>query len=398
MNPNPAPGLPAATGSEALPSLTQSELLRYSRHLLLPEVGLDGQRRLKAASVLVIGAGGLGSPLALYLAAAGVGRIGIVDFDRVDASNLQRQVLHGTASVGRSKLESARERLHDLNPDVTVEPHETRLSRVNALEILERYDVVVDGTDNFPTRYLVNDACVLLGKPNVYGSIFRFEGQASVFDATRGPCYRCLYPDPPPPGLVPSCAEGGVLGVLPGVIGVIQGIETLKLLLGIGEPLIGRLVLFDALGLRFRELSLRKDPDCPMCGEQPTIHELIDYEEFCGLPTEAEAKAAAGKEIDVRELAAKLGRKDDFVLIDVREPHEHEIASIPGAVLIPLRALPARVSELDSSKEIVLHCHHGVRSMRALEFLEQAGFRKLKSLKGGIDAWSIEIDSQVPRY
>jgi len=398
VNPNPAPGLPAATGSEALPSLTQSELLRYSRHLLLPEVGLDGQRRLKAASVLVIGAGGLGSPLALYLAAAGVGRIGIVDFDRVDASNLQRQVLHGTASVGRSKLESARERLHDLNPDVTVEPHETRLSRVNALEILERYDVVVDGTDNFPTRYLVNDACVLLGKPNVYGSIFRFEGQASVFDATRGPCYRCLYPDPPPPGLVPSCAEGGVLGVLPGVIGVIQGIETLKLLLGIGEPLIGRLVLFDALGLRFRELSLRKDPDCPMCGEQPTIHELIDYEEFCGLPTEAEAKAAAGKEIDVRELAAKLGRKDDFVLIDVREPHEHEIASIPGAVLIPLRALPARVSELDSSKEIVLHCHHGVRSMRALEFLEQAGFRKLKSLKGGIDAWSIEIDSQVPRY
>ncbi|HEY2953741.1 MAG TPA: molybdopterin-synthase adenylyltransferase MoeB [Candidatus Eisenbacteria bacterium] len=399
----PAAGRPAArkppawaTGEDGLPPLSQADLLRYSRHLILPEVGLQGQRRIKAASVLVVGAGGLGSPLALYLAAAGVGRIGLVDFDRVDESNLQRQVLHGTSSVGRPKLESARERLADLNPGVRVDTYETRLTSANAFDVIRPYDVVVDGTDNFPTRYLVNDACALLGKPNVYGSIFRFEGQASVFDARIGPCYRCLYPDPPPPGLVPSCAEGGVLGVLPGVIGVIQGIETLKLILGVGESLVGRLLLFDALELRFRELTLRKDPGCPLCGEKPTIRELIDYEQFCGIVPEADG--TSGLEITVRELAERQGRGDDLVLIDVREPHEYEIARIPGAVLIPLGSLPERMSELDSSREIVLHCHHGQRSMRALELLSRSGFRKLKNLQGGIDSWSREVDPSVPRY
>jgi len=388
-----------ATGEDGLPPLSQEELLRYSRHLILPEVGLSGQRKLKAASVLLVGAGGLGSPLALYLAAAGVGRIGLVDFDVVDESNLQRQVLHGTASVGRPKLESAKARLADLNPGVRVDTYETRLTSENAFELMKPYDVVADGTDNFPTRYLVNDACVLLGKPNVYGSIFRFEGQASVFDATKGPCYRCLYPDPPPPGLVPSCAEGGVLGVLPGVIGVIQGIETLKLILGVGETLVGRLLLFDALALRFRELTLRKDPACPLCGEHRTITELIDYEQFCGLaPAEQAAAAAEEWEISVRELAAKRERGDEFELIDVREPHEFEIARIPGSKLIPLNLLPERVSELDSSREIVLHCHHGIRSMRALEFLHRSGFRKLKNLRGGIESWSREVDPTVPRY
>ena len=388
-----------ATGADGRPPMTQDDLLRYSRHLILPEVGLDGQRKLKAASVLIVGTGGLGSPLALYLAAAGVGRIGLVDFDRVDASNLQRQILYGSSSVGRPKLEAARDRLADLNPGVKVELHETRLASDNAMEIIKGYDVVADGTDNFPTRYLVNDACTLLGKPNVYGSIFRFEGQASVFDARRGPCYRCLYPDPPPPGLVPSCAEGGVLGVLPGVIGVIQGVETLKLLLGVGESLIGRLLLFDALALSFRELTLRKDPDCPLCGMHPTIQALVDYEAFCGLsPVEQAGAEADGWEISARELESRLANGEDTVLIDVREPHEWEIAHLPGATLIPLNTLPARLSELDTSREIVLHCHHGQRSMRALEFLRGSGFRKLKNLKGGIDAWSKDVDPSVPRY
>jgi len=388
-----------ATGADGLPPITPPELLRYGRHLILPEVGLQGQRKLKAASVLLVGAGGLGAPAAMYLAAAGVGHMGIVDFDVVDESNLQRQVLHGTSSVGRSKLESAQARLHDLNPHVHVEPYEEALTSANALDILRGYDVVVDGTDNFPTRYLVNDACTLLGKPNVYGSIFRFEGQASVFDARVGPCYRCLYPDPPPPGLVPSCAEGGVLGVLPGVIGVIQGIETIKLILGLGDSLVGRLLLFDAPSMRFRELKLRKDPACPLCGEHRTITALIDYQQFCGLPTAAEAQVQSGAvEIGPTELRALQDRGEAFDLIDVREPHEYEIARIEGARLIPLGTLPARLAELDSSRLIVLQCHHGQRSMRALELLRQSGFRKLKNLRGGIDAWSREVDRTVPRY
>ena len=387
---------PASAGASPGPELSRDELLRYSRHLILPEVGLDGQRKLKGSSVLIVGAGGLGSPLALYLAAAGVGRIGLVDFDKVDVSNLQRQILYGVSSVGVPKLEAARERLADLNPGVTVDLYEERLTSANAMEIISRYDVVADGTDNFPTRYLVNDACTLLGKPNVYGSIFRFEGQASVFDARVGPCYRCLYPDPPPPGLVPSCAEGGVLGVLPGVIGVLQGVETLKLLLGVGESLVGRLLLFDALALSFRELTLRKDPDCPLCGAHPTIRELIDYEAFCGVVPEDPANAVW--EISAAELRDRIEHGDELTLIDVREPHEWQIAHLPGAKLIPLHSIPARASELDSSREIVLHCHTGIRSMRALEFLRQAGFRKLRNLRGGIDAWSRDVDPGVPRY
>ncbi len=388
-----------ATGADGLPPLSQDELLRYSRHLILPEVGLAGQRRLKAASVLMVGAGGLGSPLALYLAAAGVGRLGIVDFDTVDASNLQRQVLHGTSALGTPKIESARARIADLNPEVRVEGHAAALTRDNALEILAGYDVIVDGTDNFPTRYLVNDACVMLGKPNVYGSIFRFEGQASVFDARVGPCYRCLYPDPPPPGLVPSCAEGGVLGVLPGVIGTIQALETLKLILGTGDSLVGRLLVFDALGLRFRELRLRKDPACPRCGERPSLTGLVDYDAFCGL---APAGGTGGEpmdwDVEAPELKAMQERGEDFLLVDVREPHEYEIARIPGATLIPLRTLPERVAELDSSRTVVLYCHHGQRSQRALEFLRQSGFRRLKNLRGGIEAWSRKVDPGVPRY
>ncbi len=383
------------TGADGLPALSQDELFRYSRHLILPDVGLQGQRRLKAASVLCVGAGGLGSPLSLYLAAAGVGRIGLVDDDRVDASNLQRQILYGTSQVGVPKLEAARARLADLNPEVRVEVHPTRLTSANAMELLAPYDVVVDGTDNFPTRYLVNDACTLLGKPNVYGSIFRFEGQASVFDARKGPCYRCLYPDPPPPGLVPSCAEGGVLGVLPGVIGVIQAIETLKQILGAGESLVGRLLLFDALALRFRELTLRKDPDCPLCGRQPTITALVDYEAFCGLDT---VPRADGWEIAATELRDRLARGDDLLLVDVREPDEFAIARIEGATLIPLNTIPERMHEFDSGREIVLHCHKGVRSLRALELLRQSGFQKLKSLRGGIEAWSQDVDPGVPRY
>jgi adenylyltransferase/sulfurtransferase len=388
-----------ATGEDGLPPLSQDELFRYSRHLILPEVGLQGQRKIRAASVLMVGAGGLGSPLALYLAAAGVGRLGLVEFDVVDSSNLQRQILHGTSMVGKPKLESAAARIRDLNPGVKVEGYEARLTSENALDLVKQYDVVVDGTDNFPTRYLVNDASVLAGKPNVYGSIFRFEGQASVFDARVGPCYRCLYPDPPPPGLVPSCAEGGVLGVLPGVIGVIQAIETLKIILGIGDTLVGRLLLFDALGLRFRELKLKKDPACPICGEHPTIDHLIDYEQFCGITPAAEADAEQARwEIGAQELHEMQQRGDDFVLVDVREPHEWEIARIPGAQLIPLGSLPARLSELDTSRPIVLQCHVGQRSMRALEFLHQAGYRKLKNLRGGIDAWSRLVDPTVPRY
>jgi adenylyltransferase/sulfurtransferase len=397
MNPTLPPG--TATGNDRLPALEREELMRYGRHLILPEVGLEGQRKLKAASVLLIGAGGLGSPLALYLAAAGIGRIGIVEFDAVDASNLQRQVLHGTPGIGTPKLDSARARIAELNPNVKVEPHPVRLDSGNAMEILARYDVIVDGTDNFPTRYLVNDACVLLGKPNVYGSIFRFEGQASVFDARSGPCYRCLYPEPPPPGMVPSCAEGGVLGVLPGVIGTIQATETLKLVLGVGETLVGRLLLFDALELRFRELKLRKDPKCPACGEAPTIDRLIDYEEFCGIvPAERAREEAMQWDITAAELQAMREKGEDHVLIDVREPNEWRIAHIEGATLIPLGTLLARVSELDTSRLVVLQCHSGVRSMAALQFLHQAGFRKLRNLKGGIDAWSREVDPSVPRY
>ena len=387
------------TAAPALPDLNRAEMLRYGRHLILPEVGLDGQRKLKASSVLVVGAGGLGSPLAIYLAAAGVGRIGLVDFDRVDETNLHRQILYGSSDVGASKLDSATKRLHDLNPEVEIRRHEERLTSANAFAILRDYDVVADGTDNFPTRYLVNDACALLGKPNVFGSVFRFEGQVSVFDARLGPCYRCLYPDPPPPGLVPTCAEGGVFGVLPGVIGVIQGIEALKILLGLGDSLIGRLLMFDGLGMRFRELKLKKDPACPVCGEHPSIRELIDYESFCGLaPVEQAVAHAASWEIGAREIEARRARGEDFVLVDVREPAEHRIAHIEGALLIPLGALPDRVAELDRGRDIVLHCHHGVRSMRALEFLRGAGFTRLKSLRGGIEAWSRDVDPAVPRY
>jgi adenylyltransferase/sulfurtransferase len=379
-----------------LPKLSHAEVLRYSRHLLLPEVGVEGQRKLKAARVLTIGAGGLGSPLSLYLAAAGVGTIGIVDFDVVDLTNLQRQIVHGTSTLGRPKLESAKTRLTDLNPNLKVESHEVRLSAENALEIIREYDIVVDGTDNFPTRYLVNDACVLLGKPNVYGSIFRFEGQASVFYAKEGPCYRCLYSEPPPPGLVPSCAEGGVLGVLPGIIGSIQALETIKLIIGAGDSLIGRLVLFDALKLKFRELKLRKDPDCPLCGEHPTIHELIDYEAFCGIGA---APAYQGPEIVVEQLKDELAEKpDELILVDVREPHEWEIAHIDGARLIPLSQLPDRINELDGHAEIVTYCHKGSRSMKALEILRGAGHSRVRSLAGGIDAWAARIEPGMARY
>ncbi len=381
---------------ETAAALSQGEVLRYSRHLLLPEVGLAGQRKLKAARVLTIGAGGLGSPLSLYLAAAGVGTIGIVDFDVVDLTNLQRQIVHGTSTLGRPKLESAEARLTDVNPNVRIEKHETRLTSQNALEILGEYDIVVDGSDNFPTRYLVNDACVLLGKPNVYGSIFRFEGQASLFYAKEGPCYRCLYSEPPPPGLVPSCAEGGVLGVLPGIIGSIQALETIKWVLGAGDSLIGRLLLFDALKLRFRELRLRKDPACPLCGEHPSIHELIDYEAFCGIGAEPDY---AGPEITAEELRREMGEKGSgVVLIDVREPHEWDIAHIEGARLIPLSQLPERIAELDGHAEIVTHCHHGARSMKALALLKGAGFSRVRSLAGGIDAWADRVEPGMARY
>ncbi len=387
-----------ATVPAAEPALSKQEVLRYSRHLIMPEVGMDGQLKLKKAKVLMIGSGGLGAPLGLYLAAAGVGRLGIVDFDTVDFTNLQRQVVFGTSDVGRKKLEAARERLSNLNPEIRIDTFETRLSSENALDILRDYDIVVDGTDNFPTRYLVNDACILLGKPNVYGSIFRFEGQASIFGYPGGPCYRCLYPEPPPPGLVPSCAEGGVLGVLPGIIGCIQAMETIKLILGKGDSLVGRLLLFDALGMRFRELKLRKNRECPVCGEHPTVTKLIDYAEFCGIRgEEAPAPTAAVPEITPKQLKQRLDRGDDLYILDVREPHEYQICNLQGH-LIPLGELPKRVGELDSSREIVAHCRSGKRSAEAVEFLTKAGFRKIWNLKGGILAWSDEVDASVPKY
>ncbi len=376
--------------------LSPEEILRYSRHLIMPEVTLEGQRRLKAARVLIVGAGGLGSPLALYLAAAGVGHLGIVDFDVVDFTNLQRQVLYTTRDVGRPKLQTAKERLHAINPHIEIETYETRLTSANARDILKEYDVIVDGTDNFPTRYLVNDACVLLGKPNVYGSIFRFEGQASVFYARQGPCYRCLYPEPPPPGLVSSCAEGGVLGVLPGIIGAIQANETIKLILGQGEPLIGRLMLFDAWRMQVRMVKVRKDPQCPICGEHPTIRELIDYEEFCGV--EPEPVLAEELEITPRELKRRLDRGERLFLLDVREPHEWQIAHLPGATLIPMNRIPACLHELPTTDEIVVYCKTGGRSAQVLRFLYNAGFRRIKNLKGGINRWAIEVDPSVPRY
>lgn len=382
------------------PVLSNDEILRYSRHLIMPEVGMEGQIKLKKAGVLMVGTGGLGAPLGLYLAAAGIGRIGIVDFDVVDMTNLQRQVIHGTKDIGRSKLESAAERMTDINPYVQIEKHEVRLTSENALNILRNYDIVVDGTDNFPTRYLVNDACVLLGKPNAYGSIFRFEGQATVFNYSSGPCYRCLYPEPPPPGLVPSCAEGGVLGILPALVGSIQATETVKLILGKGETLSGRLVLYDALNMKFRELKLRKNPDCPVCGPNPTITELIDYEEFCGIP-QTEPDPAPGLndwEIDPVALQERLARGENIYILDVREPHEFEICSIPNSHLIPLGDLPGRVNELNTADDIVAHCKSGMRSAKAVNFLRTAGFAKVKNLKGGILAWSEKVDPTVPKY
>jgi molybdopterin/thiamine biosynthesis adenylyltransferase/rhodanese-related sulfurtransferase len=392
-------GIPStpATGTSAV-SLSKEEVLRYSRHLIMPEVGMEGQLKLKAAKVLCIGTGGLGAPLGVYLAAAGVGRIGLVDFDTVDVTNLQRQILFSTSDVGRPKIEAAAERLRGLNPEIQIDTFETRLTSENALGLFKDFDLIVDGTDNFPTRYLVNDACVLLGKQNVYGSIFRFEGQVTVFGAPGGPCYRCLYPEPPPPGLVPSCAEGGVLGVLPGIVGSIQAAETLKLIIGKGEPLIGRLLLFDALAMRFRELKLRKNPECPVCGAHPTVTKLIDYAEFCGIRgEEAPAPQTTVPEIAPRELKARLDRGDDLFILDVREPHEYQICNLRGH-LIPLGDLSRRVSELDSSREIVAHCRTGKRSAEAVEFLRKAGFRKVLNLKGGILAWADEVDPSVPKY
>ena len=383
--------------AEKVASLSNEEILRYSRHLIMPEVGMEGQLKLKQARVLCIGAGGLGSPLALYLGAAGVGTLGIVDFDVVDFTNLQRQVIHGTSDVGRKKLDSAADTLREINPNIEIRKFETRLTSANALELFREFDIITDGTDNFPTRYLVNDACVLTGKPNVYGSIFRFEGQASVFATKEGPCYRCLYPEPPPPGLVPSCAEGGVLGILPGLVGVIQATETIKLILGSGEPLIGRLLLIDALSMRFRELKLRKNPDCPACGTHPTVTELIDYNQFCGIRGEEAAAPTSMTDISVEELKKRLDRGDDLFVLDVREPHEYQICNI-GGYLIPLNDLPKRVSELDSAVEIVAHCKSGVRSAKACDFLRQAGFRKVKNMKGGITAWSDKVDPHVPKY
>jgi adenylyltransferase/sulfurtransferase len=381
--------------------LSNEEIRRYSRHLIMPEVGIEGQRKLKAARVLAIGAGGLGSPLAVYLAAAGIGTIGIVDNDVVDDSNLQRQILYGSSDVGRPKLQAAAERIRDMNPNVEVVPYETRLDSSNALEIFREYDIIADGTDNFPTRYLVNDACVLTGKPNVYASIFRFEGQASVFWAEKGPCYRCLYTEPPPPGLVPSCAEGGVLGILPGLLGVIQATETIKLVLGSGDSLVGRLLLVDALSMRFRELKLRKNPDCVVCGPNPTVTRLIDYETFCGIPQEAaDARASATgiPEISVQDLKGMRDRREDFVLVDVREPHEFAICAFPESVKIPLGTLPQNLNRLSTADEIVVHCKMGGRSAKAVQFLRDAGFRKVRNLAGGIDRWAQQIDPKMPRY
>jgi adenylyltransferase/sulfurtransferase len=390
------------TATETLPQLTNDEIKRYSRHLIMPEVGVDGQRRLKAGKVLCIGAGGLGSPAAMYLAAAGVGTIGLVDYDVVDFSNLQRQIIHGTPDVGRSKLASAKDRLNAINPHVDIQTYETALSSENALELFEPYDVILDGTDNFPTRYLTNDACVLLGKPNAYGSIFRFEGQASVFATKNGPCYRCLYPEPPPPGLVPSCAEGGVLGVLPGIIGVIQATESVKLIAGIGEPLIGRFLIYDALRMHFRELKLRKDPDCPVCGTHPTVKKLIDYEQFCGLRPAASEIAPVSTsnalEISAVELKQRLDRGDKLRIVDVREPNEWQINRIPGAQLIPLGEIPRRYAELDPEEELVMQCKVGGRSAKAADFLRSVGFKKVLNLTGGILEWIDKVDPTQPKY
>ncbi|MGB7554990.1 MAG: molybdopterin-synthase adenylyltransferase MoeB [Candidatus Korobacteraceae bacterium] len=378
-------------------ALTNDETLRYSRHLILPEVGVEGQLKLKQARVLCIGAGGLGSPVALYLAAAGVGTLGIMDFDIVDLTNLQRQILHGTDDVGRKKLDSAAERITGINPNVEVRKFETRLTSANAMEVIRGFDIVVDGTDNFPTRYLVNDACVFSGKPNVYGSIFRFEGQASVFAAKEGPCYRCLYPEPPPPGLVPSCAEGGVLGILPGLVGMIQATETIKLILGVGEPLIGRLLLVDSLAMRFRELKLRKNADCPVCGQHPTVTQLIDYDQFCGIGREEKAATTTMPDMTPEELKRRLDAGDDLFVLDVREPHEYQICNL-GGHLIPLNDLPKRVSELDASREMVVHCKLGGRSAKAVDFLRQSGFARVHNLAGGINAWAERVDPKMPKY
>jgi molybdopterin/thiamine biosynthesis adenylyltransferase/rhodanese-related sulfurtransferase len=383
-----------------LPSLNRDEILRYSRHLLIPEVGLEGQRKIKAASVLLIGTGGLGSPVALYLAAAGVGRIGLVDFDVVDYSNLQRQVIHGMSSLDKLKVESARERILDINPEVQVDVYNEPFTSENAMRIAESYDILIDGTDNFPTRYLVNDTCVLLGKPNVYGSIYRFEGQVSVFDARQGPCYRCLFPEPPPPGLVPSCAEGGVLGVLPGTVGTLQATEALKLILGIGSPLIGKLLLYDALDMSFQYVKLRKNPDCKVCSDHPEVTHLIDYEAFCGVPGRDLVEGSAGEEWDIepQALARRLSDHQPVRLIDVREPYELEISRLASAENMPLGELAARLKDLDSAQDIVLFCRNGGRSTRALELLLSAGFRKVKNLRGGINAYAQEVDPQIPVY
>ncbi|HET6595947.1 MAG TPA: molybdopterin-synthase adenylyltransferase MoeB [Anaerolineales bacterium] len=383
-----------------LPELSRDEILRYSRHLLIPEVGLEGQRKLKNSSVLIIGTGGLGSPVALYLAAAGIGRIGLVDYDTVDSSNLQRQVIHGTSTVGKLKVESAKAKLLDLNPDIQIDVYNEPYTSENALRIAANYDILLDGTDNFPTRYLTNDVAVFLGKPNVYASIYRFDGQVSVFDAKEGPCYRCLFPEPPPPGLVPSCAEGGVLGVLPGTIGTLQATEALKILLNIGEPLIGKLLLYNALDMSFDFVKLKKNPNCRVCGPNADITELIDYEEFCGVPShdhEDEGSAGASWDITVQELAERV-KTNHLKLIDVREPHELEISRLPNATNIPLGQLASRLSELDSAEDMVLFCKSGNRSTRALELLTSAGFKKVKNLKGGINAWAREVDKNLPVY
>jgi molybdopterin/thiamine biosynthesis adenylyltransferase/rhodanese-related sulfurtransferase len=383
----------------AHPQLTNEEIARYSRHLILPEVGLEGQKKLKAAKVLCVGTGGLGAPLAYYLAAAGIGTLGLVDFDKVDESNLQRQIIHSTKDVGRPKIDSAAEKLQALNPYLKIVKHETMLTSANALEIIKDYDIIADGTDNFPTRYLVNDACVLSGKPNAYASIFRFEGQASVFATEDGPCYRCLYPEPPPPGLVPSCAEGGVLGILPGLLGVIQATEVIKLILGKGEPLIGRLLLVDALGMKFRELKLRKNPDCPVCGTHPTVKKLIDYQQFCGITPEPKAAPVQNgiPQITPKELKQRLDAGENIFVLDVREPHEYQIVNI-GAPLIPLGELPNRINELDPNREIVVHCKSGGRSQKAAEFLQKSGFKNVANLAGGITAWATDVDPKLPKY
>jgi adenylyltransferase/sulfurtransferase len=396
--PSPADSVAARAAGA---TLSPQEIARYSRHLIMPEVGMEGQKRLKASRVLLIGAGGLGSPLGLYLAAAGVGRIGLVDFDVVDFSNLQRQVLHGTPDVGRPKLQSARDRLAAINPEVQVDLYETRLTSANAMQLFEPYDLIIDGTDNFPTRYLVNDACVLLKKTNVYGSIFRFDGQASVFAPGQGPCYRCLYPEPPPPGEVPSCAEGGVLGILPGLIGCVQATEAVKLLLGKGSPLIGRLLLYDALHMSFREFKVRRNPKCPACGDHPTVTKLIDYEQFCGVRgQEAPAPTSAdpSSETTVEELKKRLDQQEKVFILDVRNPEEYQICRIPGSTLIPLPDLPNRLRELDPYREMVVHCKSGMRSAKAVALLREQGFRKLKNLTGGIMAWADKVDPSMPKY